>query len=71
MFTYIFHILEFPGIISFPKNSPETIRISQNSGNFLQSGNTANHNIYAKPNPSLNPNPNPEWNQKYKNKWIP
>ena len=27
-FVYIFHILEFPGIISFPENYPETIRIS-------------------------------------------
>ena len=34
------HILEFPGIISFPGNYPETIRISWNSGNFLKRGNT-------------------------------
>ena len=40
MFTYIFYILEFPGIISFPENYLETIGISQNWGNFLQSRNT-------------------------------
>ena len=40
MCLHIFHILEFPGIISFPENYPPTIRISRNSGNFLQSGNT-------------------------------
>ena len=34
MFICIFHILEFPGIISFPENYPETIRISRNSGKF-------------------------------------
>ena len=36
-----FGYLEFPGIIQFSLNYPETIRISRNSGNFLQSGNTA------------------------------
>ena len=43
MFTYIVHILEFPefpGFFSFPENYLEMIRISRNSGNFLQSGNT-------------------------------
>ena len=32
---------EFPGIFSFPGNYLENFWISQNSGNFLQSGNTA------------------------------
>ena len=44
MFIYIFHILEFARnfleFFSFLENYPETIRISRNSGNFLQSGNT-------------------------------
>ena len=32
--------MKFPGIISFLENYPETISMSQNSGNFLQNGNT-------------------------------
>ena len=36
--------MKFPGIISFLENYPETISMSQNSGNFLQNGNTV-HDI--------------------------
>ena len=32
--------MKFPGIISFLENYSETISMSQNSGNFLQNGNT-------------------------------
>ena len=39
-FSIFLNFPEFPGIFSFPKNYPEVIRISRNSGYFLQSGNT-------------------------------
>ena len=39
--------MKFPGIISFLENYPETIRISQNTGNFLQSGNTVHDVRYG------------------------
>ena len=40
-FSKILNFAEFPVIFSFPGNYLERIRISRNSGNFLQSGNTA------------------------------
>ena len=39
-FSQILNFPEFPGFFSFPRNYLERIKISQNSGNFLQSGNT-------------------------------
>ena len=44
MFTYIFHILEFPWIswnFFISRKLPGNDKDSRNSGNFLQSGNTA------------------------------
>ena len=40
IFSIFLNFREIRGIFSFPENYLETIRISRNSGNFLQSGNT-------------------------------
>ena len=49
IFSIFLNFLEFPRGNKFPENYMEMIRISRNSGNFLQSGNT---------DWSLNPNSN-------------